>query len=121
MLGWFADIFLGYVIRTVIHLFKSRGSRQWPKENGTVLVSSTTSGYGGPVADIIYSYTHKGRYCSGRHQKPFLSSGSAKRYVAGLPKETPIVVRVKPGDATTSIVRDDDQDQVALRLSARFD
>src|SRR5262245_15432549 len=116
MLGWSADIVYGYLIRTVIHLFKSRGSHQWPKENGTVLVSSTSNGYGGAVAEIIYSYTYQGRYCSGRHERPFMSSDSAKRYAAGFPKTSHIVVRIKPGEPTTSIVRDDDQDQVAVRL-----
>jgi hypothetical protein len=69
----------------------------------------------------IYSFSHHGQYFSGTHQKPFLSYDSAKQYVAGFPKDTRITVRVNPRDPKTSIVRDEDQDQPAMKLRARFD
>jgi hypothetical protein len=116
MAGWFLDIIVGHLIRTVIHLFKSRGSHQWPKQNATVLSSRMLGGYGGPVAEVIYSYTHQGRYCSGQYKKPFMSSDSAKRFVAGFPKRTQIVVRVKPEDPVMSIVRDDDQPRMTVNM-----
>jgi hypothetical protein len=73
------------------------------------------------MAEVIYSFSHHGQYLSGKHQKPFLSYDSAKQYVAGFPKDTRITVRVNPGNPKISIVRDEDQDQTALRLRARFD
>lgn len=103
----FADILIRYLIETVRYLIKARGSDHWPKENATALVSRKTR-YAD--AEIIYSYTHEGRYCSGTHEKMFRSLESAKRYVASFPTGSKIVVRVKPGSPQTSIVYDDDQD-----------
>jgi hypothetical protein len=117
--GWFLDILIGYWVRVAIRLFKARGSNEWPSEEATVLTSSASNSYGGPVAEVIYSFSHHGRYLSGTHQKPFLLYDSAKRYAAGFPMDTPITVRVNPGNPMTSIVRD--QDQAAMKLRARFD
>jgi hypothetical protein len=73
------------------------------------------------VAEIIYSYSHNGKYFSGTHKKQFISYDSANRYIGGFPKDAQIVVRVKPEHPKTSFLRDDDQDQVALKLKTRFE
>jgi len=121
MISWFAYVVVGYLVRMTIGLVKGRGSDQWPRENATVWSSNTSNLYGGGVAEIIYSYSHNGRYFSGTHEKQFLSYDSANWYVAGFPKGAQLVVRVKPGRPKTSILRDDDQDQVALKLRTRFE
>jgi Protein of unknown function (DUF3592) len=121
MIAWFAHVVVGYLVRIATRLIKGRGSDQWPRENATVWSSNTSNLYGGGVAEIIYSYSHNGHYFSGTHEKQFISYDSANRYVAGFPKGTQIVARVKPGHPKTSILRDDDQDQVALKLKTRFE
>jgi Protein of unknown function (DUF3592) len=120
-MGWFIDILFGYLIRTLIRALKARRSNTWPVENATVTFSSTSGGYGGPVAEVGYSYTHQGRFFSGGYQKPFIFLESAKRYAAGLTRGTHIVVRVKPDHPEVSLVHDSDQDETAIRLMGRFE
>lgn len=102
-------ILMGYLLPRTVHFFKTRSSSQWPKETATVLTSNSTPGSAGAVSVIVYSYTHEGRYCSGTHEKPFLSQTSAKRYAANFPKGSQMIVRVKPEVPTASIVHDHDQ------------
>jgi hypothetical protein len=113
-------IVIRYLVGMIGPMIKGRGSNQWPRENAIVCTSRISNIYHGAVAEIVYRYSHNGEHCSGTHQKQFLSRDSARRYAAGLPTGTPIVVRVKPGHPTTSIMRDDDQDQTAFKLMARF-
>jgi len=119
--GWFLDIFIGYWVRNLFRLFKARGSQRWPIEEANVQTSSARYSFGGPVAEVIYSFSHQSHYLSGTHHKPFLSHDSAKQYVAGFPKDTRFSVRVNPENPKISIVRDEDQDQTAMKLRARFD
>jgi hypothetical protein len=121
MAGWFLDILIGYLIRFMVRMVKARGSHTWPLENATVSFSNASNGYGGPIAEVGYTYSYQGRFFSGGYRKPFILHNSAKRYVAVLLKGTHIIVRVKPGQPETSIVSDKDQDQAAMKLRARFD
>ena len=101
----------------MIHVIKLRGTDRWPRADAKVLMTRTTDyffGHGGYVAEIIYFYTYQGRYFSGRHEKPYVMLDDAKRYAAGFSKDSKIVVRLKPGDPETSIVRDEDQDLVSM-------
>src|SRR5262245_55245094 len=103
---WLVRIVVDYLARALA-LVKGRGSDQWPSENATVYSSQTSDLFPGGLAEIVYSYSDKGQYLSGTHEKRFLSYFEATRYVAGFPKGMQIVVRVKPGHAKTSILRDD--------------
>src|SRR5438045_762513 len=101
--GWFLDILIGYWVRAVIRMYKARGSNKWLIEKATVMSSSASNDYGGPVAEVIYSFRHQEKYLSGTHQKPFLSHDSAKKYVSGFPKDTRFSVRVNPENPKISI------------------
>ena len=118
---WLMSFLIGYIVRVATRLIKGGGSDQWPRENATVWSSTTSDLFPGGLAEIIYSYSHNGQYFSGIHEKQFLSYLEANRYAAGFPKGSQIVVRVKPGHPKTSILRDDDQDPIALKLRTRFD
>ena len=113
----FIDVLVVYLIRLAIRAVKTRHSQRWPVENGTVTFSNAQ----GPVAHVGYTYTHRGKFFSGGHKKPFVFVESAKRYAAGLPPGTRIIVRVKAGYPQISIVRDGDQDEAAIKLRGRFE
>jgi hypothetical protein len=113
-------ILFGYIARTA-PLIRGRGSDQWPIEKATVYSSKASDLFPGGLAEIVYSYSHKGQYFSGIHEKQFGSYFDATRYAAGFPKGLQIVVRVKPERPKTSILRHTDQDQTAMRLRSRFD
>jgi hypothetical protein len=110
MIGWYFDVLVGYLIRILSRTIRFRGSGRWPAEKAKVTGSRCEGAvYGGPVAEVTYTFTHKGEYCSGMHREPFLSRVSAERYTERFPEGGDIVVRVKPGEPEISIVCDDDQ------------
>ena len=79
MIGWYFDVVVGFLIRTVVRFVKIRSSKTWPVEKD--MISSTTyptAVYGGPVAELGYTYIHKGEYYSGVHRKSFMLRSSAE-------------------------------------------
>ena len=110
MIGWYFDVVIGYLIRTVICLVKARRSNAWPVNKATVASSFCPAfSYGGSVAEVGYTYIHEGSYYYGVHREPFLLHGSAKEYAARFLRGGGIIIRVKPGEPETSLVRDEDQ------------
>jgi|HubBroStandDraft_1064217.scaffolds.fasta_scaffold54895_1 hypothetical protein len=109
MVGWYLEVVVGYLIRIVIRAVRARGSSTWPLEKATVSDSRCpVAPYGGPVAEVGYTYTHEGRYFAGVHRMPLLR-GSAEDYVARFPASSDVVIRVKPGEPEVSLVCDEDQ------------
>lgn len=72
-------------------------------ENAIVSSSTCPREYGGPFAELGYTYTCNGSYYSGFHQEPFFSHNSAEEYVAGFPVGSQITVRVNPVQPETSV------------------
>ena len=117
---WLAQFIVDYLARIASKLIKERGSDQWPRENATVYSSKTADLFPGGLAEITYSYSHKGQYFSGIHQQRFHSYFEADRYVGGFGKGSEIVVRVKPTHPKTSVLRNEDQNQTAMKLKTLF-
>jgi hypothetical protein len=113
----FLGAVIDYLIRIVIRMIKTRGTKTWTVENGTV----TSSRASGATAETTYTYRHQGRLFAGTYRKPFFDHDSATRYSAGLPTGSKIFVRVKPDSAQTSVVLDGDQDEAAMKLRGRFE
>jgi hypothetical protein len=89
---------------------KARGSRRWPLGKAKVTGSNCDAAvYGGPVAEVTYTYTHKGEYFSGMHREPFILRDSAVEYASRFPAGGDVIIRVRPGEPEMSIVREDDQ------------
>jgi|SRR5271166_5853809 len=104
MIGWYLDVLVGYLIRTVIRFVRTLQSAKWPTEKGTV--SSTTCPtaiVGGPVAEIGYTYVHDGEYYSGDHRKAFLLTGSVKDYVDQFVLGAQVYLRVNLAQPETSV------------------
>lgn len=96
---------MGFLIRTVVRFFKIRSSEAWPVEMGTISSATCPSGvFGGPVAELGYTYIHKGEYYSGVYRKAFMLRDSAKDYVAQIVIGSQIAVRVNPTQPETSVV-----------------
>ena len=109
MIGWYFDIVVGFLIRTVVRFVKIRSSNTWPVEKGTISSAACpTAVYGGPVAELGYTYIHKGEYYSGVHRKAFMLRGSAEDYVSQIVIGSQIAVRVKPSQPETSVVAVDE-------------
>jgi hypothetical protein len=105
MIGWYFDVVVGFLIRTVIRFVKLRSSEAWPLEKGTISAATCPAAvYGGPVAELWYMYIHKGEYYSGVHRKAFMLKSSAEDYVSQIHIGSQIAVRVKPTHPETSVV-----------------
>jgi len=105
MVGWYFDVVVGFLIRTVIRFVKLRSSEAWPVEKGTILSATCPAAvYGGPVAEFVYTYTHEGEYYSGLYRKAFMLKSSAENYVSKIVVGSQIAVRVKPTYPETSVV-----------------
>jgi hypothetical protein len=103
--GWYFDVVVGFLIRTVIRFVTLRSSEASPVENGTISAATCPAGmYGGPVAELGYTYIHNGEYYSGVHTKAFMLKSSAADYVSEIHIGSQIAVRVKPTDPETSVV-----------------
>jgi hypothetical protein len=110
MIGWYFDVVIGYLIRAVIRVVKTRRSNAWPVNKATVANSGCPAfSYGGPVAEVGYTYIYEGDYYAGVHREPFLLHGSAKEYAARFSTGSGIIIRVKPGQPETSLICDEDQ------------
>ena len=109
MIGWYLDVAVGFLIRTVIRFVKLWSSEAWPFERGTISAATCPAAvYGGPVAELAYTYIHKGEYYSGVHRKAFMLRSSAEDYVSRIVIGSQIPLRVKPNHAETSVVAVDE-------------
>ena len=105
MIGWYFDVVIGYLIRTLVRLVRVRRSETWPMERGKLLsVTSRPYSYGGPVAEFQYTYVHNGEYYAGVHTKAFMLRSSAENYAGRFPAGTVIPVRVNPTKPDISVV-----------------
>lgn len=105
MIGWYFDVVVGFLIRSVVRFLRIRSSGTWPIEKGTISSAiCPLAAYGGPVAELGYTYIHKGEYYSGVHRKAFMLRHSAEAYVSQIVIGSQVAVRVKPTHPETSIV-----------------
>jgi|KBSMisStandDraft_5_1062788.scaffolds.fasta_scaffold70574_3 hypothetical protein len=105
MIGWYFEVVIGFLVRAVIRFAKLRSSEAWPVEKGIISAATCPAAvYGGPVAELGYTYTHKGEYYSGIHLKAFMLRSSAENYVSQIHIGSQIPVRVKPTGPETSVV-----------------
>lgn len=108
--GWFVDIVVEYFFRTIMRMIRRRGSRSWPIAKATVTSSAFEhASYGCDVAEVCYAYRVEGELYTGMNEKPFFTDHWGKDYIRYFPPDKEFTVRVKPGDPSVSVVREDDQ------------
>lgn len=117
MLGWYLDILIGYLIRYIVRFVKLQRSEDWPLENAVVSGSRCPPApSGGRVAEVAYTYTHRGEYYAGVHREPFILRSSAEDCAARFITGNHIVIRVDPKRPEISIVRQDDQTRIGVQF-----
>jgi len=103
--GWYFDIILGYFIRTLMRWIRMHRSAEWEIEKGTVSsVTCPVASYGGPVAEIGYTYIHRDEYYSGVHTEGFLLRDSAQQYADKFVLGAQVPLRVNPACPETSVL-----------------
>jgi len=105
--GYFVDVFIVYLFKTIARALKKRRSEGWPVAKGTVLTAGFQSpGFGCDTSEVVYTIVVNGKKYTGMHEKPFLMIESAKDYASHFLAGQEIVVRYNPVDPTASFVRD---------------
>jgi hypothetical protein len=105
--GWFVDIFVEFLFRTVTGLVRRHRSRTWPVASATVTDSTCPrAGYGCHVAEIHYTYDVDGEPYTGTYEKPFISHRSGEDYARHFIPGTHFKVLVNPGDPSVSVASD---------------
>jgi hypothetical protein len=112
--GWFVDVFVGYLItlgRILARRRRTQRIRDWPKVSAIVSGASCQSQayMPRPIAEIVYTYHFDGSFYGGVDEKPFLLESSANACAGEFHRGDTLIIRVKPGEPETSLVRDEDQ------------
>ncbi len=107
--GLVLDIYVEFIFRVIVRLFRARGSRSWPVVKAEVTATyHDPGGFGCAVANIAYQYKLNGELYAGTDANPFVSDSSAKDYLENYPTGSELLVRVKPGSPDFSVVRQKD-------------
>lgn len=105
MIGLFLDVVVEFVVRVVLRMVRLFRSKSWPTVTGKVITSVyQKADTGCDVAEVHYNYQVDGEYYSGKYVNPFVSNMHGVDYVARFPPGTEIVLRVKPGKPSISVM-----------------
>src|SRR5271163_271102 len=89
VLGLFADVYIGYVLRLFVYMFKTlagglraRGSASWQLANACLSSPGLADRgfWACPTAEITYTYRYNGELYSDIYERPFLLLNSATEY-----------------------------------------
>jgi len=105
LIGSILDIYVVYVVRTFLRIWRRRGISAWEATEAHVSsISAETKGWGCPVAEVVYVYKVDVEIYSGSETIPFLRDNSAKDYARRYPAEGTLAILVKPGDPEVSMI-----------------
>ena len=100
-MGFFLDIYIVYVARSLWRLIDLLRSRRWSKSTGTILGVHVRSGLYNSVR-VDYEYGPPPGYASS-FVKPFIFEASAKAYAEHLTRGMQMLIRIKPGRLGVSV------------------
>jgi hypothetical protein len=107
MAGWFVDIWVEYLVRSVLGIIQRVRARSWPIVDACITSSSCPrASYGCHVAEIQYDYTAGGEGHWGTHKKPFLFLASGEAYTKRLSPGVRGLVKYNPKEPASSILID---------------
>ena len=101
---FFIDIYIAYILRLFFHGMNLVRSRRWPIAQATVLRADCPGTINGcTVATVYYEYVVAGVKYGDSFDKPFIVHEWGESHAAQIVKGMLFRVRVKPGDAETSV------------------
>ncbi len=113
--GLFLDIWIVYLSRLLLRLWRSWGSSTWKKLEAKVDSSLVLKGSGFwdcTTVEIAYSYNFEDQTFSATDSKPYLITRFAEQRVERFRSGEIAVIRVNPQRPQRSILKRDDQPEV---------
>jgi hypothetical protein len=105
MAGFVIDIYIAFIIRALIVLWRAWESRDWPVITGTIRTSSyERPGYGCDYALICYQYKTTGERYEGILKKPYLFRNYGEAFVRRFPGGSEVAIRMNPHDQAKSML-----------------
>jgi hypothetical protein len=105
MLGLVLDIYVVYIVRALLRIWRRRRSSAWEATEARVAsISDDPKGWGCTVVEVIYVYKSDGEIYAGNETIPFIWDSSAKDYTRTYPQGSTLAILVKPGDPKVSII-----------------
>ena len=103
MAGLVIDIYIGFIVRWTIILWRKAGSQQWPTVAGRVVRCHYEGhGYGGSYVVLQYKYKADLERFHGVMKKPFLYPNYADAFVRHHPADGELRIHVDPKTPTRS-------------------
>jgi hypothetical protein len=103
--GLVIDIFIAFVVRVIINLWRVHQARKWNITSGRVTSRSLQEpGYGCDFVELKYRYKWDGERYTGVFREPYMFRHSKTFDQAGADSE--ISIRVNPEDPSKSIPAD---------------
>lgn len=102
--GLVIDIIVEYLVRVGMRIVQLLRSKSWPMVTGKITSSFfVKAGYGCDIAEVHYNYRVQGELYSGQYKKPSIGF-RGEEYVANMSQGTKVIIRVKPGQPTVSVM-----------------
>jgi len=103
MAGFVIDIYIGFIARWMIVLWRKANSRQWPTVAGTIVhCSFEKHGYGGDYVVLQYKYNVDSGRFQGTLKKPHIYPNYADAFVRHHPADMELMSRVNPQNSAQS-------------------
>jgi hypothetical protein len=97
MAGFVIDIYIGFMLRSLVILWRDLASRKWPAIAGTIVrCHFERRGYGGDYVELRYRYKSNSERFQGLVKKPYIYPNYAEAFVHHHPGGGEIRVRVNP-------------------------
>ncbi|MGD0729793.1 MAG: DUF3592 domain-containing protein [Terracidiphilus sp.] len=101
--GLVIDIYIGFVVRRVIILWRKANSRQWPAVSGRVVhCQFEEPGYGGDYAVLQYEYKLDSKLYQGVLKRPYIYPNYADAFVRHHPADMELRIHVNPRNSAQS-------------------
>jgi hypothetical protein len=103
MAGFVIDIFIGFIFRWLVMVWRKVGSNKWPTVAGTIVrCRFEKRGYGGDYVVLQYKYKANFERFQGAIKKPYIYRNYADAFVRHHPPDSELRVRVDPKSPTRS-------------------
>ncbi|HEY7403542.1 MAG TPA: DUF3592 domain-containing protein [Candidatus Angelobacter sp.] len=111
MVGLFIDVWIAYIIKLILRLYRTRGSSSWRRVKAKIDSSLFDDSWvwNCPTVYVEYTYDFDGQTYNGEDSKPFLSGRFAKERQELFKPGEVAMVRVNPHLPEKSVLNRSDQ------------